>query len=186
MTEQNADDGEVTYEQVTVVSLAAFAPVGPARTAVRVVREGMTVKRVAGYWVRWDERRAGEELRHHARWVPEEEYVQPDTGSLDGTLVVTVAAYWSDADGAFHRRPSTETAVTFRPGETTYELVLEQPAPAGPSALSLQLADARWLGDGDGGPIHYGFAGATEAEPGGEGEWLVRHPERGTGPVDRR
>ncbi|MER7848510.1 hypothetical protein ABTZ03_31750 [Kitasatospora sp. NPDC096077] len=186
MMEQCADDGEVTYQQVTVVSLAACAPVGPARTAVRVVREGMTVKRVAGYWVRWDERRAGEELRHHARWVPEEEYVRPGTGSLDGTLAVTVAAYWSDPDGVFHGRPGTETTVTFRPGGTTHELVLEQPAPHRPSALSVQLTDARWLGDGDGGPIHYGFAGATEAEPGGEGEWLVRHPEYGAGPADRR
>jgi hypothetical protein len=184
--EQNADDGEVTYEQVTVVSLAACAPVGPARIAVRVVREGMTLKRVAGYWVRWDERRTGGELRHHARWVPEEEYIQPDTGSLDGTLTVTVAAYWSDESGAFRHRPGTETAVTFRPGESEHELVLEQPAPHGPSALSVQLADARWLGDVDGGLIHYGFAGATEGELGGEGPWLVRHPECGTDLADRR
>ncbi|MFF4820700.1 hypothetical protein ACFY2K_39680 [Kitasatospora sp. NPDC001309] len=181
--EQYADDGEVTYEQVTVVSLAASAPVGPARTAVRVVREAMTVKRIAGYWVRWDERRAGEELRHHARWVPEEEYVRPGTGRPDGTLSVTVAAYWADARGAFRHRPGTETAVTFRPGEGAHELVLEQPAPAGPSALSVQLADARWLGAADGGPIHYGFSGATEAATGGEGAWLVRHPEYGTGGV---
>ncbi|GHF89843.1 hypothetical protein GCM10018790_78880 [Kitasatospora xanthocidica] len=200
MIEQGADDGEVTYEQVTVVSLTSCepvsgrpspgrpsadrpalggpAPVGPARFAVRVVREAMTVKRVAGYWVRWDECR-DEEVRHHARWVADEEYVRPDSGSLDGTLAVTVAAYWTDGARVFSRRPSTETAVVFRPGETEHELVLEQAAPHRPAALSVQLAHARWLG-GDGQPIHYGYSGATEAE-GGEGEWLVRHPECGTG-----
>ncbi|MFD8753461.1 hypothetical protein ACFV0O_21160 [Kitasatospora sp. NPDC059577] len=190
MIEQSADDGEVTYEQVTVVSLASCEPVsgepaasfeavGPARFAVRVVREGMTVKRVAGYWVRWDERRDEEETRHHARWVADEEYVRPDTGSLDGTLAVTVAAYWTDGARVFSRRPSTETAVIFRPGETEHVLVLEQAAPHRPAALSVQLAHARWLG-GDGQPIHYGYSGATEAA-GGEGEWLVRFPECGTG-----
>ncbi|MFJ8628705.1 hypothetical protein ACIRD3_38490 [Kitasatospora sp. NPDC093550] len=204
MIEQSADNGEVTYEQVTVVSLASCEPVscepvsggpasggpvsgdrlsgepaGPARFVVRVVREGMTVKRVAGYWVRWDERRGGEEIRHHARWVADEEYVRPGTGSLAGTLAVTVAAYWTDGARVFGRRPSTETAVVFRPGETEHELVLEQAAPHRPAALSVQLAHARWLG-GDGQPIHYGYAGATEAE-GGEGEWLVRFPECGTG-----
>ncbi|SOB83810.1 hypothetical protein [Streptomyces sp. 1331.2] len=197
MIEQGADGGEVTYEQVTVVSLAACGPVGPARFAVRVVREGMTVKRVAGYWVRWDERWDGEEVRHHARWVPEEEYVRPGTGSPDGTLAVTVAAYWGDGTGTFPRRPGTETVVTFRPGETEHELVLEQAAPPGraargrrtaahapavpghPVALSVQLAHARWLGD-ERQPIHYGYSGATESE-GGEGEWLVRFPECGNG-----
>ncbi|MER7766427.1 hypothetical protein [Kitasatospora sp. NPDC096140] len=188
MIEQGADDGEVTYEQVTVVSLAscepasrepaAGEPTGPARFAVRVVREGMTVKRVAGYWVRWDERR-GDELRHHARWVADEEYVRPGTGSLDGTLAVTVAAYWTDGARVFTRRPSTETAVIFRPGETEHELVLEQAAPHRPAALSVQLAHARWLG-GAGQPIHCGYSGATE-DAGGEGEWLVRFPECGTG-----
>ncbi|WP_030260761.1 MULTISPECIES: hypothetical protein [Streptomyces] len=197
MIEQDAADGEVTYEQVTVVSLASCGPVGPARFAVRVVREGMTVKRVAGYWVRWDERCGGEEVRHHARWVAEEEYVRPDTGSLDGTLAVTVAAYWGDGTGGLSRRPGTETVVTFRPGETEHELVLEQAAPQGraargrraaahppavpvhPVALSVQLAHARWLG-GDRQPIHYGYSGATEAG-GDEGEWLVRFPECGSG-----
>ncbi|MFF2547733.1 hypothetical protein ACFVUY_34935 [Kitasatospora sp. NPDC058063] len=187
MVEQGADDGEVTFEQVTVVSLAGCEPVGPARFAVRVVREGMTVKRVAGYWVRWDERWGAEEVRHHARWVADEEYVRPDTGSLDGTLAVMVAAYWTDPTGAFPRRPGTETVVTFRPGETEHELVLEQPAPVvhaaaapyRPASLSVQLTHARWL-SGDGQPIHYGFSGATEAA-GGEGEWLVRFPECGTG-----
>ncbi|MEU1290652.1 hypothetical protein [Kitasatospora sp. NPDC005856] len=190
MMEQGADDGEVTYEQVTVVSLAGCEPVGPARFAVRVVREGMTVKRVAGYWVRWDERWGADEVRHHARWIPDEEYVRPDTGSLDGTLAVMVAAYWTDPTGALPRRPGTETVVTFRPGETEHELVLEQPAPVvpvvpaavgphRPASLTVQLTHARWLG-GDRQPIHYGFAGATEAA-GGEGEWLVRFPECGTG-----
>ncbi|MGW3233112.1 hypothetical protein [Kitasatospora sp. NPDC001095] len=186
MMEQGADDGEVTYEQVTVVSLVGCEPVGPARFAVRVVREGMTVKRVAGYWVCWDERWGPEEVRHHSRWVADEEYVHPDTGSLEGTLAVMVAAYWTDPAGALPRRPGTETVVTFRPGETEHELVLEQPAPTArvtaplrPAALSVQLTHARWL-SGDGQPIHYGFAGATEAA-GGEGEWLVRFPECGTG-----
>ncbi|WP_030245531.1 hypothetical protein [Streptomyces sp. NRRL S-350] len=179
MIEQSADDGEVTYEQVTVVSLDSCEPVGPARFAVRVVREGMTVKRVAGYWVRWDERWGGEEVRHHARWVGDEEYVRPGTGSLDGTLAVTVAASWGDGVRAFSRRLSTETVVTFRPGETEHELVLEQPAPHRPAALSVQLAHARWLG-GERQPIHYGYSGATEAG-GDEGEWLVRFPECGTG-----
>ncbi len=186
--EQGADDGEVTYEQVTVVSLAGCEPVGPARFAVRVAREGMTVKRVAGYWVRWDERWGPEEVRHHSRWIADEEYVRPDTGSLEGTLAVMVAAYWTDPAGAFPRRPGTETVVTFRPGETEHELVLEQPAPPvsaaaaahRPASLSVQLTHARWLG-GDGQPIHYGFSGATEEAAGGEGEWLVRFPECGTG-----
>lgn len=186
--EQGADDGEVTYEQVTVVSLAGCEPVGPARFAVRVAREGMTVKRVAGYWVRWDERWGPEEVRHHSRWIADEEYVRPDTGSLEGTLAVMVAAYWTDPTGAFPRRPGTETVVTFRPGETEHELVLEQPAPPvsaaaaahRPASLSVQLTHARWLG-GDGQPIHYGFSGATEEAAGGEGEWLVRFPECGTG-----
>ncbi|MFE7637866.1 MULTISPECIES: hypothetical protein [unclassified Kitasatospora] len=188
MMEQGADDGEVTYEQVTVVSLAGCEPVGPARFAVRVAREGMTVKRVAGYWVRWDERWGPEEVRHHSRWIADEEYVRPDTGSLEGTLAVMVAAYWTDPTGAFPRRPGTETVVTFRPGETEHELVLEQPAPPvsaaaaahRPASLSVQLTHARWLG-GDGQPIHYGFSGATEEAAGGEGEWLVRFPECGTG-----
>ncbi|MFF4384952.1 hypothetical protein [Kitasatospora sp. NPDC001547] len=186
MMEQGADDGEVTYEQVTVVSLGGCEPVAPARFAVRVVREGMTVKRVAGYWVRWDERWGPEEVRHHARWVADEEYVRPETGSLDGTLAVMVAAYWTDPAGGFPRRPGTETVVTFRPGETEHELVLEQPAPPvpavaphRPASLSVQLTHARWL-SGEEQPIHYGFSGATEAA-GGEGEWLVRFPECGTG-----
>ncbi|MER7757088.1 hypothetical protein [Kitasatospora sp. NPDC097643] len=176
----NADNAETTYEQVTVVSLAAGEPLNVARIPVRVAREGMTLKRVAGYWVRWDERWAEDDIRHHARWVPEEEYVQPGTGSLDGTLTVTVAAYWAyEADGCPRRR-STRTPVVFRPGVTEHELVLERPDPHRPAALTVHLLDARWVAGGEGQAIHYGFAGATEGV-GGEGDWLVRLPECATG-----
>ncbi|MEV7360452.1 MULTISPECIES: hypothetical protein [unclassified Kitasatospora] len=178
--EQDADDGAVTYEQVTVVSLASCEPVNPARIAVRVACEVMTVKRVAGYWVRWDERWGPEEIRHHSRWVPDEEYVRPGTGGVDGALTVTVAAYWTYREGGSPRRPATETAVAFRPGEAEHELVLERPDPHRPAALTVHLTGARWLAGGEGRLIHYGYAGATEAA-GGEGEWLVRFPECGTG-----
>ncbi|MBV6703307.1 hypothetical protein [Kitasatospora aureofaciens] len=181
--ERDTDDAEVTYEQVTVVSLAAGEPANPARVPVKVARESMTVKRVASYWVRWDERRGPGDIRHHARWVPDEEYVRPGTGGLDGTLTVTVTAYWTYRAGGRPQRRTSETAVVFRPGETEHELVLERPDPHHPAALAVHLADARWVDGGRSREIHYGYAGATESEgaEGGEGEWLVRFPEYVTG-----
>ncbi|MQS12522.1 hypothetical protein F7Q99_09545 [Streptomyces kaniharaensis] len=181
--EPGTDDAEVTYEQVVVLSLAEGEPAGPVHVAVRVFRESMMVKRVAGYWVRWDERWGPDDIRHHARWVPDEEYVRPAPGRPDGTLTVTVAAYWTyQADGRPQRRTS-ETVIAFRPGETEHELVLERPDPHHPAALTVHLADARWMDGGGGREIHYGYAGATEAEDadGGEGDWLVRFPEYVTG-----
>ncbi|MFE2411950.1 hypothetical protein ACFXDE_26755 [Kitasatospora sp. NPDC059408] len=186
---QGLDDAEVTYEQVTVVSLAAGEPANPARVPVRVSREVMTVKRVASYWVRWDERRGPDDIRHHARWVPDEEYVRPEPGSPDGTLTVTVAAYWTYRAGGRPRRRTSETVVAFRPGETEHELVLERPDPQHPAALAVHLADARWVDGGRAREIHYGYSGPTEAggAGAGEGEWLVRFPEYVTGlqPIGR-
>ncbi|WP_406199128.1 hypothetical protein OH807_16145 [Kitasatospora sp. NBC_01560] len=189
-------DAEVTFEKVTVLS---FRPAGPApvarrgpaahvgepadptRILVRIAREGMTVKRVPGYWVRWAEECGPGDTRYHARWIADEEYVRPDEGSVGDALSVKVAAYWSCDVGGRSRVRTSECVVDFGPGETVQELVLERPDPQRPATLAVHLADAWWADRPGGQEICFGFAGAVEAEGGGEGEWIERSPECVTG-----
>ncbi|MGW2541626.1 hypothetical protein ACWC5I_12305 [Kitasatospora sp. NPDC001574] len=190
------DDAEVTFEQVTVLSFEAHSgtrvdrqgrvllvdePANLTRIPVRIVREGMTLKRVAGYWVTWAEWFGPDDIRNHARWVPEEEYVRPGEGSVEGRLDVKVAAYWAcDRGDGRARIRTSETVIAFRPGETLRELVLERPEPHHPATLVVHLADAWWTGGAGGPEIHYGFAGETEGCD-GEGEPVQRYAECATG-----
>ncbi|MFE7564892.1 hypothetical protein [Kitasatospora sp. NPDC057500] len=190
------DDGEVTFEQVTVLSfepqgdlrvdrdgrvLMLSEPASPTRIPVRIAREDMTIKRVAGYWVTWAEWFGPDDIRNHARWVPDEEYVRPDEDGLDGRLEVTVSAYWAvEWEPRRARLRTSEAVVTFPPGERVRELVLERPQPQHPATLVVHLARARWADGHDGRAIHHGFAGEREGG-GGQGEPVHRYAECATG-----
>ncbi|MEV6976724.1 hypothetical protein [Kitasatospora sp. NPDC093806] len=201
-TSPRKDDAEVTFEQVTVLSfdghggrvdeqgrvLLIDEPADVTRIPVRIVREGMTIKRVAGYWISWSEWFGPDDIRNHGRWVPEEEYVRPYEGGVDGRLDVKVSAYWAvEREPQRARIRTSDAVVTFRPGETLRELVLERPEPHHPATLVVHLTDAWWAGGPGGGQvIHYGFAGALEedgAASGGEadGEPVHRFAECATG-----
>lgn len=136
----------------------------------------MTVKRVPGYWVRWAEECGPGDTRYHARWIADEEYVRPDEGSVGDALSVKVAAYWSCDVGGRSRVRTSECVVDFGPGETVQELVLERPDPQRPATLAVHLADAWWADRPGGQEICFGFAGAVEAEGGGEGSGSSARP----------
>ncbi|MFB6890485.1 hypothetical protein ACFCX4_14340 [Kitasatospora sp. NPDC056327] len=206
-TSRRKDDGEVTFEQVTVLSfdpggdlridgdgrvLLMGEPASPTRIPVRIARESMTIKRIAGYWVTWAEWFGPDDIRNHARWVPDEEYVRPDGGGLEGRLDVTVSAYWAvEWEPGRARLRTSEAVVSFPPGEAGCELVLERPQPQCPATLVVHLARARWsegpFADGRGGQvIHHGFAGEQEGRAGrpaagGRGEPVHRYAECATG-----
>ncbi|MFE7194319.1 hypothetical protein [Kitasatospora sp. NPDC057541] len=200
-TSRRKDDGEVTFEQVTVLSfepqgdlrvdrdgrvLLLSEPASLTRIPVRIVREDMTIKRVAGYWVTWAEWFGPDDIRNHARWVPDEEYVRPDGGGLDGRLEVTVSAYWAvEIEPRRARLRTSEAVVTFPPGAGLRELVLERPLPQHPATLVVHLTRACWS-DGRGGQvIHHGFAGEREGVvgegDGWPGEPVHRYAECATG-----
>ncbi|WP_328956583.1 hypothetical protein [Kitasatospora purpeofusca] len=185
-TSRRKDDGEVTCEQVTVLSfepevgarvdedgrvLLMSEPASLTRIPVRILREAMTIKRVAGYWISWAEWFGPDDIRNHARWVPDEEYVRPGEGGLDGRLDVKVSAYWAvEREPRRARLRTSEAVVTFPAGEARCELVLERPEPQHPATLVVHLSDAWWSGGRGGRTIHHGLAGELEGPGGRSGE----------------
>ncbi len=198
-TSRRRGEGEVTCEQVTVLSfepepesevrvdedgrvLLLGEPVNPTRIPVRIAREAMTIKRVTGYWISWAEWFGPDDIRNHARWVPDEEYVRPDGGGLGGRLDVKVSAYWAvEWEPRRARLRTSEAVVTFPAGEARRELVLERPEPQHPATLVVHLSDAWWPGGRGGRAIHHGLAGELEDRGGRPGGAVHRYAECATG-----